>query len=86
MGLTLQSGHYIAYVRRRPERQQKFASRPANNKTWIYDGDAAHDGKWFYTSDLTVRECLLGFEMVKGCKAYMLFYELLPWINYGNDR
>ena len=75
MGQTLQSGHYIAYVRKRPERQQE--SKPAN-KDWEYDRKAAHDGKWFRTSDLTVRECMWGFEEVKDCNAYMLFYELLP--------
>ena len=85
MGRSLQSGHYIAYVRRRPKRQQKFASKPAKKKTWIYDSDAAYDGKWFCTSDLTVRECTWGFEEVKDRKAYMLFYELLPWKVHKND-
>ena len=86
MGQSLHTGHYIAYVRRRPERQQKFATKPAKNKTWIYDSAAAHDGKWFYTSDLTVRECTWGFETVKNRVAYMLFYELLPWVTYRNDK
>ena len=76
IGHTLQSGHYIAYVRKRPERQHE--SNPANNSSWEYSRNAAHDGKWFYTSDLTVWECTRGFEDVKNCNAYMLFYELLP--------
>ena len=79
VGQSLQHGHYIAYVRRRPKRQKR---KPAENNTWIYDCEAAYDGKWFYTSDLTVRECTWGFE-VKDCKAYMLFYELLPGKPYG---
>ena len=74
MGQSLQSGHYIAYVRRRPERQQKFASKPAKKKAWIYDSDAAHDGKWFYTSNLTVRECTWHFEDVKDRKAYTCYF------------
>jgi len=75
-GVMLQSGHYIAYVRKRPERQE---SVPANNySSWKYNREAAHDGKWFYTSDLIVRECIRQFEDVKNCNAYMLFYELLP--------
>lgn len=82
MGQSLRSGHYISYVRRRPKRKNEFNSRPPN-KAWLYDCDAAHDGKWFYTSDLTVRECEWGFERVKGCKAYMLFYECLPWVPHG---
>ena len=76
IGQTLRSGHYVAYVRKRPERQHE--SEPANNRNWEYSREAAHDGKWFSTSDLTVRECMQGFEEVKHCDAYMLFYELLP--------
>lgn len=81
MGHSLQSGHYVAHVRKRPERQNKFNSKP--KEPWIYDSQAAYDGKWFSTSDLRVRECMWGFEIVKQCKAYMLFYELLPWKPYG---
>ena len=83
MGLSLQSGHYTAYVRRRPERQNKFDRKPDDNGAWIYDRKAAHDGKWFHTSDLIVRDCW-DFQEVKGCKAYMLFYERLPWVAYGS--
>ena len=83
MGYSLQSGHYVAYVRRRPERQNRFNSKPAESNSWIYDHEAAHDGKWFYTSDLTVRECFGGFKEVESCRAYMLFYELLPWKSFG---
>ena len=80
MGQTLQSGHYIAYVRRRPENQQTAT----NNSGWVYNHKAANDGKWFYTSDLTVKECKHGFERVKSCNAYMLFYELLPKKDAGS--
>lgn len=80
IGQSLQSGHYTAYVRRRPERQKKFKSKPASNKAWIYDRKAAHDGVWCHASDLDIEECTWGIQMVKECKPYMLFYELLPWV------
>ena len=72
-GDTLKSGHYVAYIRRRPIRNPTRCEAKGE-----YDQTAAHDGKWFYTSDLTIRECQQGFEQVKDCEAYMLFYELLP--------
>ena len=72
MGSTLQSGHYVAYVRRRPNREPT----PLADK-WVYDHTAADDGSWFHTSDLSVTECQ-GFRDVAGSEAYMLFYELLP--------
>ncbi|XP_065906355.1 uncharacterized protein [Dysidea avara] len=72
-GNSLKSGHYVAYIRRRPNRSPTQCDAKGE-----YDQTAAHDGKWFYTSDLAIRECQWGFEQVKDCKAYMLFYELLP--------
>ena len=75
MGSTLQSGHYIAYIRRRPDRQQVHIS---SAKEWEYDRATAEDGIWFRTSDLSVSECFQGFKDIKTSEAYMLFYELLP--------
>ena len=77
MGSTLSGGHYIAYVRRRPARDKPKLPQAPKVK-WIYDKAAAHDGMWFRTSDLTITECLQGFEEVKRSEAYLLFYELLP--------
>jgi len=77
IGSTLSGGHYIAYVRRRPVRDK--SKLPQTPKVeWIYDKTAAHDGMWFRTSDLTIRECLQGFKDVERSEAYLLFYELLP--------
>ena len=76
MGSTLQSGHYVAHVRRRPDRQPTYLA-----ENWVYNHAAADDGIWFHTSDLNVTECPQGFRTVEGSEAYMLFYELLPKIN-----
>ena len=80
MGQTLQSGHYIAYVKRRLE--MEHSPKPVKKNGWLYNRKTAHDGKWFYTSDLTIKEC--SFEEVLNSDAYMLFYELLPWKNAGS--
>ena len=77
MGATLSAGHYIAYVRRRPKRDNPKSSQATGIKG-RYDEAAATDGVWFRTSDLTIRECLQGFKAVEGSEAYLLFYELLP--------
>jgi len=73
-GDSLKYGHYIAYIRRRPIRNPTRCDDAKGE----YDKTAAHDGKWFYTSDLTVRECQRGFDQLKDCEPYMLFYEILP--------
>ena len=73
MGATLGSGHYVAYVRHRP---QRITVQPVGKG--VYDQSAAHDGKWFRTSDTSINECKRGFAEVNSCEAYMLFYELLP--------
>ncbi|XP_065906360.1 ubiquitin carboxyl-terminal hydrolase 45-like [Dysidea avara] len=70
-GVTLKSGHYVAYVRRRPLRDPKQYDYHGE-----YDQGAAHDGKWLYTSDEVIRESQ--WDDVKNCDAYLLFYELLP--------
>ena len=73
MGSSLQSGHYIAHVRRRPGRHPDSTT---SDEKWEYDCAAAEDGMWFCTSDLTVTEC--SFDRIKASEAYILFYELLP--------
>ena len=75
MGSTLSAGHYVAYVKRRPKRNRL---KPPPAGRWIYDEAAAHDGVWFHTSDLTIKECSKGFKEVERSEAYLLFYELLP--------
>ena len=77
MGTTLHAGHYIAYVKRRPKRD-KPKSPKATDVKWLYDEAAAHEGIWFRTSDLTIKECKEGFKEVERSEAYLLFYELLP--------
>jgi len=77
IGGTLQSGHYIAYVRKRRERISECSA-----DTGVYDQRAAHDGKWFHTSDTAIGVCKKGFDDVKGCEAYLLFYERLPTVKY----
>ena len=75
-GGTLRRGHYVAYVKRRPTRQQQ---NPSAASDWEYDLKAATDDHtWYYTSDQTIRRCSRGFGDVRQAKAYLLFYELLP--------
>jgi len=77
-GTSLKSGHYLAYVRTRP-------TRPVDTSAshWKYNGKAAYDGQWYYTSDKTIKRCSNGYEDVKNQEAYILFYELLPRVrNY----
>ena len=70
-GITLKSGHYVAYVGRRPPRDPQQYRNLGE-----YDLGAASDGKWLYTSDTIIRESQ--WDEVKSCEAYILFYELLP--------
>ena len=49
MGATLGFGHYVAYVRHRP---QRTTVQPVGKG--VYDQSAAHDGKWFRTSDTSI--------------------------------
>ena len=80
IGSTLNAGHYIAYVRRRPKRNNpKPPPDQVPRVKWVYDEAAARDGMWFRASDLTIRECSRGFAEVEKSEAYLLFYELLPY-------
>ena len=75
-GPTLRGGHYIAYVKQRPTRQQQTSLAASD---WEYDLKAAtEDDTWYYTSDNAIRRCSRGFGDVRQAKPYLLFYELLP--------
>lgn len=74
-GGTLRSGHYIACVKTRPTEEKTDKGEYTN---WCYHEDYCKKGQWYFTSDTYVREC--SFEEVKKNKAYMLFYERLPFM------
>ena len=71
---SLHGGHYTACVRQRPIRKNLSKQPDVGQQT--YDEKAAEDGQWYYTSDSHVSTS--GFDAVKGCQAYLLFYEMLP--------
>lgn len=74
-GSTLHGGHYIAYVKTQRPIKDKILDKGEHGD---YDESYCKKGKWYFTSDSIVRECSL--EEVKRSKAYMLFYEQLPFI------
>jgi len=76
-GSTLKSGHYVAYVRRRPNKQQT-STTSLDGSSWEYDQRVANDGTWYYANDRTITKCSRGFGDVRKNKVYLLFYELLP--------
>ncbi|XP_065908211.1 ubiquitin carboxyl-terminal hydrolase 16-like isoform X3 [Dysidea avara] len=76
-GSSLQSGHYIAYVKERPV-QERVIQEQIHGGQKEYDITYCQKGKWYYTSDTIKRQCQ--FEDVQRSKAYMLFYERLPII------
>ena len=73
-GSTLHGGHYIAYVKTRPMKEKIQDLGEQGN----YDEKYCKEGHWYYTSDTYIRKC--SFEEVKSSKAFMLFYEKLPFI------
>jgi len=78
-GGSLQGGHYTACVRWRPAVHEQ--TQVAKGNFWKYDERAANDGEWYYTSDSHVSS-RSDFKGIAGAQAYLLFYELLPIINY----
>ena len=74
-GTTLRGGHYVAYVKTRPKRQQTSSTASTN---WEYDQKAAQGDTWYCTNDRRIKRCSGGFSNVSKKKAYLLFYELLP--------
>ena len=72
-GSSLHGGHYIAYVKIRPPKEN-----PDKKEHGIYDESYCEKGQWYFTSDTNIRKCLL--KEVKEKKAYMLFFERLPFI------
>ena len=77
-GIGLRSGHYIAYVKTRPTEYKNHLDKEEYKDGWYYDAAYCEKGQWYYTSDTYVRESSL--KEVKSDKAYMLFYERLPFI------
>ena len=75
-GGTLHGGHYIAYIKTRPTKEQRLKKKTVNQK---YDISYCKKGQWYYTSDITVMKCSFGD--VTRSEAYMLFYEQLPLID-----
>ena len=77
-GGSLHGGHYTARVRQRPLKKSLSAQSTVTISVdqQTYDATAAEEGKWYYTSDSHVSPC--GFDEVKRCQAYLLFYEMLP--------
>ena len=73
-GGSLHGGHYTACVRQRPSRKNLSKQPEVCQET--YDAKAAEDGQWYHTSDSHVSTSR--FDGVKGCQAYLLFYEMLP--------
>ena len=73
-GSSIHGGHYVAYVKTRPT----SSKMPKNGEHGEYDVQYCKKGQWYFTSDTYVRKCSL--EEVKQSKAYILFYERLPFI------
>ena len=77
-GSTLHGGHYVAYVKTRPTELKNLDK--GKYEHWYYEDDYCKEGQWYFTSDMYVEMCSL--EEVKQSKAYMLFYERLPFMQY----
>ena len=73
-GHSLLGGHYIAYLRRR---EKKIKNNTMKTSILYYDEEEAKSGEWFLANDDQVKKVQGGFEAIKGCQAYMLFYERL---------
>jgi len=69
-------GYYSAYVRRRPVREQQ---KHPKGCSWKYNANFSQEGVWYFTRDDHISQNH-HFDNVKGCQAYLLFYELLPII------
>ena len=79
-GYGLHSGHYIAHVKTRPTEEKNELDKDDYKDIdgWYYDESYCKKGQWYYTSDSYVQECSL--KEIQESKAYMLFYERLPFI------
>lgn len=73
-GRGLFGGHYVAYLRRREKKIQESFVNPSR---FCYNEDEAKQGEWFLTNDRQVTKVVGGFDKVKSCQAYILFYERL---------
>ena len=47
----------------------------------VYDEEEAKNKDWFFVDDRQVRKLRGGFEDIKNCQAYMLFYEKISMID-----
>ena len=74
LGDSLYNGHYTAFVKVRPAKDKNLGKVEHGD----YDEHYCRKGQWYFTSDTYVRKCSL--EEVKQSKAYILFYERLPFI------
>ena len=72
-GRGLLGGHYVAYLRRRDKKIEGFV-KPSCLR---YNEEEAKSGEWFLANDRQVTKVPGGFDQVKGCQAYILFYERL---------
>lgn len=78
-GTSVSGGHYVAYVRRRSKRlEERSSKRPSD---MVYDEEEAKNKDWFFVDDRQVRKLRGGFEDIKNCQAYMLFYEKISMID-----
>lgn len=73
-GKGLFGGHYVAYLRRREKKVRESFVNPSD---LCYSEDEAKKGEWFLANDRQVTKVVGGFDKVKNCQAYILFYERL---------
>lgn len=75
-GHGLLGGHYVAYLRRREKKIKEDFGKPF----MCYDEEEVKNGEWFIANDYNVKKVPGGFDGIKDCQAYMLFYEQLKRI------
>lgn len=73
-GSGLRGGHYVAYLRRR---ERKIKENPIKPSSSCYNEEEAKRGEWFLANDRQIKKVSGGFDAIKGCQAYILFYERL---------
>lgn len=73
-GSGLNGGHYIAYLRRREKKIKESIVKPSG---LCYNEEEAKKGEWFLANDRHITKVPGGFDTVKSCQAYILFYEQL---------
>jgi len=76
-GHGLLGGHYVAYLRRREKKIKEGIVKPSS---LCYDEEEVKSGEWFIANDSNIKKVRGGFDGIKDCQAYMLFYEQLKCI------